>query len=351
MDEPKIPFHVAEACAQRDLYYSYKKLKDAQDVVKESGIENVAGIQEIQIAEFLKQRGIHHNTPLEKLIDKPEDNVILLGTAFYFSRKFFVTSHDCSDEIRSPLPWIQNVFDGLVASNGRHATKILEELCDLSSKEPDNQRRVVAVVEQLLPLITAEYIKSLEVLDHTYRTGSSPHNTEKSKLDKSQMDSLDKLMQYAKHVIKTHQEPSHKGFRKFSGLPDKPENGAVRMNEQYIVLLLREEKDKLELERKPHTAEQLYGNVITRIEREVGPLVSVSNHRDREVDGINLSIYTGDTRNPIPHQLFYSRKNGHDPGILYAICDHIRSKSDVPQELKTTTAISRTGIASYFKRG
>lgn len=341
----EIPPYVVEANAQRDLYYSETRFKNARELVVASGFEDVIAAQDKQLADFLSGRKVKHDATLEQLVKIQEPQAVLLGATFYFSRKFFTTSHDCGDDIQNPVPSIQNVFDAIAASDDRHAAKVLEELGELSGKDSPNQRKIVAVITDVMPEFIREYATHLRNLESRHRPGSAMYNTEKSKIDQKQMALLDKVIEYTKHAIRTYQEPSLSNFRKYAGIDKANGNGESKGMRQITISYIQELLGSHKID---------YVAAIRQLEQEAGALLIVNNHRERNGSGIKLTIGAGSTASPRSNQLVYNRDHrGSDATyrMLLAICDHITGKNDIPPESRTTTSLARRSIVSYQERG
>ena len=338
MDNQTLPSYVVAANAQRDLYYTHQNHKDAQELVVASEFEDVVTSQNNQLEHFLAAHKIKHDATLEQLVTMADVQVSLLGATFHFSRKFFTTSHDSGEEVQNPIPLIQNVFDALVTSEDGHAVKVLDALADISSKASYNQRKVEAVVRVILPDLIHGYAASLRGLELKNNVGSKQYTAEESQLDKRQMTLLDKAVAYAKHVIKTNQEPSLGNFNSYSG-----SNEQAKTREHITLEYLAE------LSARHGTN---YAAAIAELTAAAGGLVVVNNHRRIDADEIRLNIGSGGPANPKPNPLVY-KKNGDDGvyRLLIAICNHIISDQSVPRELRLTTATTRTGISYYQTRG
>jgi len=335
-----LPSYVVTAKAHRDLYYSEARFRNARDLVVECGFAEAPQAQDDQLAVFLADRDIQHDATLEQLVRKSEPKVVLLGASFYFSRKFFTTSHDCRVDIENPVPLIQIVFNALAASDDKHAATFLGELSALSSGVSSNQRKIVAATSVILPKVTDAYVSSLGELESKHKVGSTLYINAKEQLDRNQRSLLDKVIGNLKHVIATYQEPSLKEFNKYSGFNgQRQEMELHEISIEYIRELAgRHGKN--------------YAAAIRELEEAAGTLVIVTNHRERNADEIKLNVGTGSLENPQTNQFIY-RKAGSN-GIyemLLAICDHISRNPLLPPESRTTTSISRQRIVSYQTKG
>ena len=338
MSEVEIPVYVREAEAQRQLYQSHERFLKARAFVKDL-LENEAGSTLDQLVfGFLRDRKIKPDATAQQLAKIKEEEVRLLGAAFYFGRRFFTTSHDIGDGL-DPNSLVQNVFDALKASDNHHSKRFLEEIAGISNKDPYTQEKVVAVVREVLPELTKNYDKSLAVISLKHPIGSSIYKIDKATLDADHMKLLDGAVAYIKEVIHRHEEPTLEGFKKYAGLNENNEGKKSReITVGYIEELLKKYGRD-------------YDTLIRELERDAGQLVNVTNHRDRDGNELKLCFYVGDPKTPRPNQIVYTGRNSSMRGLLMRICDNIQTNPEIPPELKTSAAIARKGIDSYFLRG
>ena len=334
----ELPDYVVDANAQRDLYYNNRKFREAQEIVIQSGLEHIDESPRDQLALFLDGRGISHNARLEDLVRKEEPKVSLLGATFHFSRKFFTTSHDCGEDIQDPLPLIQNVLDAIAASDDKHAAKILEELSDISSKEPTSQRKVVAIVAEILPELTRDYRTSLGNLGHLHRPASPQYNSEKGKLDQLQMTLLDKMIGYIRQVIRTYQEPSFDGFKKYAGYGNNSAKASAVVTVEYIEGLLGSNDPK-------------YQRAINTLESQAGTLLKITFEHGSERRRKILQVVAGPEGNPKTYHLDYTRSDGASrlvKPLILAMMDHVIGNQLLPVSHKNATSTNRPNVEKYF---
>ena len=339
MGQETLPSYVVAANKQRDLYYNEKKIKNARELVAASGFESVVEAQNRQLADFLSGRNIQHDSTLEQLVKIQEPQVALLGATFYFSRKFFATSHDCGEDVQNPVPLMQNVFDALAASDDRHAVKVLDELSDISSKHSSNQRKVVAIAADILPELIRDYRAALVSLEQKHKVGSAAYNIEKAQIDHRQMALLDKVAAYAKQTIRTYQKPSLNGFRKHAGLNGDAEVKYSKvLSVEYIGWLSR-----------------AYGTnhraAIATLESEIGQLQIIKYDHNSSSERKFLTVVAGPESKPRTNHLNYSRKDDECQQVkplILAMMDHIIGNPLLPVGHRNATSTTRPNVERYF---
>ncbi len=339
MGQETIPSYVVAANAQRDLYYSEERFKKAREFVVASGFEDVVAAQDKQLADFLSGRNVKQDATLEQLVKMQEPQAVLLGAAFHFSRKFFTTSHDCGEDVKNPVPLTQNVFDSLVASDDKHAAKILEELNDLSSNNTYTQRKVVGVVAGILPNVTIDYVTSLRNLELKHKAGSTPYNAEKAQLDKKQMTLVDKVLKYTNQVIRTNQEPSLENFKKYAGMNGQSKEDVVGLTAEYIERLARQYG-------RNHTA------AIAQMQQDGIKVVWADWNANYERAQAKAILHTGTVEQSSRNVLTYSKRSALNEvrDLLVAVCNNSLGNPNLPPDLRIKTIQARDAISSYLGR-
>jgi hypothetical protein len=271
-----------------------------------------------KVYEFLGSRKI---LPVEKpdnLAKRKQDEVELLGATFYFARKFFTTSHDIGEGV-NPTPLVEIVFDVLKSSDNTHAAKFLEELSSVSSKEPYTQERVVAVVRDILPVLSVEYSRALRVIEARHPIGTTLYNTEKIQTDEKQRSLLDKVVPYIKEITRTHQTPTVDGFRKYAGSLSDFIKPRKEITETYLLDTIANAK------KSAKKGEDLYLIAVKKVDTEAGPLVGVQYQSHAGRPTAEIKIYIGNEGTP-QHASLILNKSGTNRDlytILLGICDHV----------------------------
>ncbi len=358
MAEVELPSHVKEAISHREQYYNRRDFIDARKFVLEFLKVGAGETLDKKVNGFLRGRRIAPDEEPEDLTKRKQDDVELLGSTFYFARKFFTTSHDIGEGI-NPTPLVEIVFEAIQASDNIHATKFLSELGGVCSKHSYPQEQVIAVVRDVLPGLNQEYSATLSTLESRHPKNTTQYNAEKAQIDKRQMSLLDRVVPYMEHVIMTHQAPSIDGFRKYAGLGNaKGDDKKMSMDDEYIIKVLKEERDRLETEkrerkRKDYLSDELYKVVITRIEKEVGALVMVEYGGQRGSGYGTIDLCVGDITNPKRHSLTYGKHTlqGDKLNLFLAICDFVIEKPEIFPHYRIKTGKAKIAINEHLGRG
>ena len=167
---------------------------------------------------FLDERKIHPDPAHDQMLKMPEQDVNLLGMAYYFARKGIQTSYDIkmpdsTQDYTNPLPLIKNTFAAVKPFDNNYAYTFLNSIRQLMAGKhnEERQRHVMVALMEVLPDIVQQYNDSAGNLP----SGKS-HTPLRTKLNDRYKLALDRFVDYLKMTIAAGTRPAIMGYDKFA---------------------------------------------------------------------------------------------------------------------------------------
>ncbi len=216
MNQLSTPALVKEALAHRLLYQNSESFNLAISLFAECEKVDVSTLDSI-VNTFLTNRKILPDADEEVLLQMGEADVRLMGTTYYFVRKFFTTTYDLPEN-SNPIKLIDNVFGSLYVSGNDKAAKVLRELAELSSKDSPNQQRIVRIADEMVTYIMTKHQEALNKVKSSRKAWTTAYDTEIAAANRAHNVMVDKIVEYARDVITYQRRPSIKPFMNFLGI-------------------------------------------------------------------------------------------------------------------------------------
>ena len=216
MSNAIIPLYVNEALAHRILYYNSENFNIARALVAECHGTNGTNLDDM-IKKFLTERNVLPNAELNDLLQMKEPDVRLFGDTHHFTRKFFTTTYGLPDNPNPILP-ISNVFNSLYVSGNEKSARFLRELAELSSQDPNNQKRILQITDDILPYAINKYKEAVGKVQTSRKKRTAAYESEIAAADNAHNMMLDKVIDFAREVIKYQRKPLLKPFMNFAGI-------------------------------------------------------------------------------------------------------------------------------------
>lgn len=228
------------------------------------------------------------------MLGMPQHKVELLGMSYYFTRKGIQTSYDVEipdsgSTITNPLPFIQNVFGALQASDDQHAYSTLNELRKLMAGAHNRERQLIVMLAlgEVLPKLTESYRSELAELQSEH--GKSSYDFHKKRLEEKHRGNLDTFIDYVRHAIHIKLTPSPDDFKNYLASL----NGAQkeRITPEYVLQVL-EELRKVTGEKK-FTQEEIYRRAVERIISKGVPVAGLQYLSTARRDEAEIRVHFG----------------------------------------------------------
>lgn len=336
---------IKKAVSYISLYNNDTNFQTALELVPSKEGKSAKEILDSQIKEFLFAHGINPDTSPENLEKLVAEDIQLVGEAYHFTRKGVLTSYDAilpgKEEPANPLLIIQNTFDALKQLDNKTATGILSRICDLTSKDNQEQIKVIAGLDILCSL-GSDFNKETHNLDKRHPVKGKRYERESDELVRNYIDGLKSLLDYIKDSRLDNNLPSIEGFSRYcEGLkkvePKNKNEDSTNKNVdfKYISRLLDEFGND-------------YRQVISRFEVEVGNLLIVDFNGSP--DKGEFKILTGNPYSPNNHKLNYTKRDidCHVKELFLFMCRHIQGSEIPPIEFKVKTSNTARNIENYL---